>query len=110
MTSGVKPLPCSWKNVAMVSPNAASGIAHKNVYRPNRGEVFAANQGATLGNQVQLIGQQLLQVRDENLDLAFIHTGPFLLSDSPTVRGAIEIVQPIVSINGLGAGYFLLSV
>jgi hypothetical protein len=51
------------------------------------------------------IGQQLLQVRDENLDVAFIHTGPFLLSDSPTVRGAIKIVQPIVSINDLDQAY-----
>ncbi len=56
------------------------------------------------------VGQQLLQVRDENLDVAFIHTGPFLLSDSPTVMLAIQIVQAFVSINGLGAGYFLLSV
>jgi hypothetical protein len=51
------------------------------------------------------IGQQLLQVRDKNLDVAFIHTGPFLLSDSPTVRGAIELVQPIVSINDLEQAY-----
>jgi hypothetical protein len=53
------------------------------------------------------IGQQLLQVRDENLDLAFIHTGPFLLSDSLTVKRAIEIVQPIVSINDLDQAYVL---
>jgi hypothetical protein len=46
-----------------------------------------------------------LQVRDENLDLTFIHTGSFLLSDSSTVIPAAEIVQPIVSIYDLGEAY-----